>query len=438
MKIKLKMKKIHFHMERKQIPYILLFAIYFFACITGIVNYTITSSIVCVLLILLLKYEEYYLAFPLVMLYYSILALPGINLSIFVIYLLLMGVKLIIERKGLTRIDGRNIGAFAVIFIYSCTCFLVYSIKLAIPFIACSLVIFFYVKKYLYRKSDKIVPFFKYYAIGCLCSYATGIFNDNVMIYDSMTVNKVLSLKRWMATFNDPNYMGIFFMVAVFAVLCLQLFAKIPRLIVIFALLVMLLSTMSMTAILGFVLIYLIYLLLKNKITIKMLIYLIIVACVIVGIYNYGLQNPDTPMLGTVAVRLQERIDLIKLGSISKASTGRTDLLKEHLEYFASQNILKKLVGGNIINSIAIERKNGLSYAVAHNEYVDLLLNVGILGTVIIIISWLINMGKNGINYLKYNKNEDLCMFIVKCIFLYYCSGLTMLMDIRFYIFYIL
>lgn len=248
-------------MDKLNISNILLFAVYFFSCITGIINYQVTSIIVCILLVILFKYPEYYLAFPVILLYYSILVLPGINLSIFVIYLLLMGVRLVREGKILNNIDMRNIGAFLVIFIYSCTFFLVYSIKLAIPFLICSLIIFLYVKRYLNRNSDSINLFFKYYVIGCLCSYLTGIFTDNVMIYDSLTVDKVLTLKRWMATFNDPNYMGIFFMIAIFAILCLELYSWKVRLTITAILLIMLLSTMSMTAILGLVMIYLVYLL---------------------------------------------------------------------------------------------------------------------------------------------------------------------------------
>lgn len=438
MKIRLRKGKISFSMDKLNISNILLFAVYFFSCITGIINYQVTSIIVCILLVILFKYPEYYLAFPVILLYYSILVLPGINLSIFVIYLLLMGVRLVREGKILNNIDMRNIGAFLVIFIYSCTFFLVYSIKLAIPFLICSLIIFLYVKRYLNRNSDSINLFFKYYVIGCLCSYLTGIFTDNVMIYDSLTVGKVLTLKRWMATFNDPNYMGIFFMIAIFAILCLELYSWKVRLTITAILLIMLLSTMSMTAILGLVMIYLVYLLLKNKISIKLLSYLIIVFCILIGIYNYGLNNPSTPLLGTVTLRVQERIDLVSKGSLSKASTGRTDLSKEHLKYFASQDVINQLIGGNIVNSIAIEKKIGNDYAVAHNEYVDLLLNVGILGTILILLSWLIVAIKDLFNYLKYKKKYDLCSFILKSVFLYYCFGLTMFMDIRFYIFYIL
>lgn len=423
--------------DKRKYPFFLLAGIYFFSCITGILNYTITSSIVTLLLVFLVQYNEYYLAFPIILLYYSVLLIPGANLSVFVFYLLLMGIKLIILGKGQFEANRRNVICFIVVLVYSCTVFLVYDVKLAIPFIISSVVMFFYTKKYLYY-SENLKRFLKFYVIACICSFMTGIFTNNIMVYDALTIDKVLNLRRWMATFNDPNYMGLFFMVAIFAILCYELFPKVIRYALVIALCCMILSTMSVTAILGGMIVFIIYLLLKNKIRLKSVIYLILLFIVLGGIYNYGVNNPKTPLIGTVSQRIEEKIELTQMGDVSKASTGRLDLSEEHMSYFENQKLGEKMVGGNIINAIAIEPKRELRYAVAHNEYVDLLLNVGLIGAILMIGSWIITLGKDLIIYWKCNQNKELFLVITRLIFLYYCFGLTMFMDIRFFLFYIL
>ena len=129
--------------DKRKYPFFLLAGIYFFSCITGILNYTITSSIVTLLLVFLVQYNEYYLAFPIILLYYSVLLIPGVNLSVFVFYLLLMGIKLIILGKGHFEANRRNVICFIVVLVYSCTVFLVYDVKLAKPLIISSVVMFF-------------------------------------------------------------------------------------------------------------------------------------------------------------------------------------------------------------------------------------------------------------------------------------------------------
>ncbi|MFQ9668569.1 O-antigen ligase family protein [Thomasclavelia spiroformis] len=260
------------------------------------------------------------------------------------------------------------------------------------------------------------------------------------MKYDELldTGEQLLTLTRWMGTFNDPNYMGLFFSVGFFAIVTLEIFSKKIKIILAITLLAMIVSTMSTTAILGIILISFIYILLKYKISLKTIILFLTSIGVVIFVFNYGLNNPNATILNTFSQRINQKFNALETNDMKTATTNRTDLAKNHLEYFFSQNIGKQLFGGNVINAVAIEKNNQLNENLAHNEYVDLLLNIGIIGTVIVVGIWLSKLKRDLSIYFKCNDSLSLSMFIIRMVFLYYCFGLTIFMDIRFFLFYLI
>ena len=299
--------------------------------------------------------------------------------------------------------------------------------------------VFCYVSKFLNNKKN-VVIFFKYYVFACIASFITGIFTGNVMRYNELidASEQFLTLTRWMGTFNDPNYMGFFFSVGFFAVVTLEIFTKRNKIILAITLLIMIVSTMSTTAILGIILIFFVYILLRYKISLKTIVLFLTSISLAVFIFNYGLNNPNATILNTFSQRINQKFIALETNDIKTATTNRTDLARNHLEYFFSQNMSKQLFGGNVINAVAIEKNNQLNENLAHNEYVDLLLNIGIVGTVIVVGIWLSKLKRDLSIYFKYNDLLSLSMFIIRMVFLYYCFGLTIFMDIRFFLFYLI
>ena len=416
---------------------ILLSMIYFISAFTGLISMNIVAGIIFVIMIILFFSEEFYLIFPIVLFYHSIFVIPIINLSLFSTYLVLCLLKIMTSSK--ISSSKKNITTLIIIMLYITLAYSSYDLKNAIILIINFIAVFCYVSKFLNNKKN-VVIFFKYYVFACIASFITGIFTGNVMRYNELidASEQFLTLTRWMGTFNDPNYMGFFFSIGFFAVVTLEIFTKRNKIILAITLLIMIVSTMSTTAILGIILIFFVYILLRYKISLKTIVLFLTSISLAVFIFNYGLNNPNATILNTFSQRINQKFIALETNDIKTATTNRTDLARNHLEYFFSQNMSKQLFGGNVINAVAIEKNNQLNENLAHNEYVDLLLNIGIVGTVIVVGIWLSKLKRDLSIYFKYNDSLSLSMFIIRMVFLYYCFGLTIFMDIRFFLFYLI
>ena len=416
---------------------ILLSMIYFISAFTGLISMNIVAGIIFVIMIILFFSEEFYLIFPIVLFYHSIFVIPIINLSLFSTYLVLCLLKIMTSSK--ISSSKKNITILIIIMLYITLAYSSYDLKNAIILIINFIAVFCYVSKFLNNKKN-VVIFFKYYVFACIASFITGIFTGNVMRYNELidASEQFLTLTRWMGTFNDPNYMGFFFSIEFFAVVTLEIFTKRNKIILAITLLIMIVSTMSTTAILGIILIFFVYILLRYKISLKTIVLFLTSISLAVFIFNYGLNNPNATILNTFSQRINQKFIALETNDIKTATTNRTDLARNHLEYFFSQNMSKQLFGGNVINAVAIEKNNQLNENLAHNEYVDLLLNIGIVGTVIVVGIWLSKLKRDLSIYFKYNDSLSLSMFIIRMVFLYYCFGLTIFMDIRFFLFYLI
>ena len=411
--------------------------IYFISAFTGLISMNIVAGIIFVIMIILFFSEEFYLIFPIVLFYHSIFVIPIINLSLFSTYLVLCLLKIMTSSK--ISSSKKNITILIIIMLYITLAYSSYDLKNAIILIINFIAVFCYVSKFLNNKKN-VVIFFKYYVFACIASFITGIFTGNVMRYNELidASEQFLTLTRWMGTFNDPNYMGFFFSIGFFAVVTLEIFTKRNKIILAITLLIMIVSTMSTTAILGIILIFFVYILLRYKISLKTIVLFLTSISLAVFIFNYGLNNPNATILNTFSQRINQKFIALETNDIKTATTNRTDLARNHLEYFFSQNMSKQLFGGNVINAVAIEKNNQLNENLAHNEYVDLLLNIGIVGTVIVVGIWLSKLKRDLSIYFKYNDSLSLSMFIIRMVFLYYCFGLTIFMDIRFFLFYLI
>lgn len=416
---------------------ILLSMIYFISAFTGLISMNIVAGIIFVIMIILFFSEEFYLIFPIVLFYHSIFVIPIMNLSLFSTYLVLCLLKIMTSSK--ISSSKKNITILIIIMLYITLAYSSYDLKNAIILIINFIAVFCYVSKFLNNKNN-IVIFFNYYVFACIASFITGIFTGNVMRYNELidASEQFLTLTRWMGTFNDPNYMGFFFSIGFFAVVTLEIFTKRNKIILAITLLIMIVSTMSTTAILGIILIFFVYILLRYKISLKTIVLFLTSISLAVFIFNYGLNNPNATILNTFSQRINQKFIALETNDIKTATTNRTDLARNHLEYFFSQNMSKQLFGGNVINAVAIEKNNQLNENLAHNEYVDLLLNIGIVGTVIVVGIWLSKLKRDLSIYFKYNDSLSLSMFIIRMVFLYYCFGLTIFMDIRFFLFYLI
>ncbi len=298
-----------------------------------------------------------------------------------------------------------------------------------------SVITILYTKKKLLSEGKLLRQFFMIFVLTAVVSYFNGLFSKN--IYDTVLIlgGHASNVARTMGTFNDPNYMGLFYSVAVFSMVSLELFDKKVRAILVCALYVMIATTLSITAIIGNILFWTIYLLVTKKINIKTLITVLLVAAVCVGLYSYGLKHTNIPYLSDLSARISDKLQ--NADNMNSLTTGRSGHAENHWNYYCEQNFLRMLMGGNCVNSLAIDP--AIDTIVAHNEYVDLLLNVGFIGTFILVLYLGKRLVQEYFDYRYDNTNKNaLCVFMIKVVYAFYAATLTMFMENRFLLFYFL
>ncbi len=391
----------------------------------GILPQTLLALVVLVLSVVLMFTGKIYLAFPIMIFYYSPLD-NFMGMSVFRYFTFLFIAYTLGYFYKKISINIAYLAVLLIYFIYSCYFSLTYDLQRGIFAFFDIMCAYLLVSIYLKNK-ENLKWFFTVYVLIAVLSFFTGIYTQNFFV-DEYEVG--VETFRNMATFEDPNYMGFFFSLAIFSVIALELFTKRFRIVLTVVLTAMILSTLSMTAIIGNILFWTLYLVVTKKINIKTIIVILLIVAVLLSLYYYGLAHADAPVIGPLANRIDGKLGSLMQDDINSFSTGRFDLTQQHLNIFSEQTTFKKLFGFNATNPLKVDLQG--SKAAAHNEYVDLLLNIGILGTVIFIGFALWRFITLMREYISTKDKSALCFSMIRFIWFYYAFTLTLFMDNRF------
>ncbi len=387
---------------------------------TGFFNQEILSLGIVACCGVLLLCDKLYLGFPFVIFYNSFYGLV-LGTSVLRLYTLLVLAQFFLH---FTRKSVLRISYLPVLLVYTLFLILVmipHNIREGL-FLFLDIACCMSIVATLTNDVEKLKSFFKVYTFVCFCSYITGTFFEN-------SVGNEMYYMRFQATFEDPNYMGFFFTLAIFATVTLKLFPKIWRWAIVVVLYVMMLSSLSMTAILVNTILWLVYLALTRKINVKTFIVIVLVIALLLSAYAYGQSDPDAPIFGDLATRLDEKIEDLQGGDYDELTTGRLHLSERNLKFYWNLPVFNLLFGGYSVNCRYIHPD--LS-AVSHNEYVDLLLNVGLFGALVMIGFFAYAYWQHIKRYLADRQDADLCVVMLKTIWLLYAFTLTMFLDFRF------
>lgn len=110
-----------------------------------------------------------------------------------------------------------------------------------------------------------------------------------------------------------------------------------------------------------------------------------VIACIIAGVLLLNWAYDVFPGVERTFSRFAEKIMQLNAGGIDSATTDRSVLWKEHLDFFWNQdNLIRILFGGNYLTD------RGMDYSkfsvVSHQVYVDALICFGLVGTVLYIV----------------------------------------------------
>lgn len=403
------------------------------ALMTGFVSQSLLSFAVLAISILLVISGDIYLVFPIMLFYYESFG-QLMGMSTYRYFSLLFLFAIILMRPIFTF----RFSQFVPFFLFVIYCGIVIApdnVRKAI-FAVVDIVCILALVNYFLCDERKMKKFFTVYAFTAICAFFTGVFLNRSHSAVTEINGEFVEIVRNYATFEDPNYAGLFYTLAIFAVVTLKLFKPAWRAAIVIALYAMVLTTLSITAIIVNILLWLLYLIVFKKINAITGVCLILVVIILLGLYAYGLSRPSTPVIGMLSLRISDKLNSLESNDIDSVTTNRSALTERHWQFFQNQSPFRMLVGMNAASTLKTDL-NG-DRGAAHNEYVDLLLNIGIFGTILYLGTFL-SRGLVAYQGLRTPKSGYWgCIFMTKAIWLLYALTLTMFGDYRFMLLFFL
>ena len=382
--------------------------------------------------------KKTYLLFPVFIFYYSYFD-NIFGLSVFRWFTFLFFLDIFLhDMKKLRKIPFTIYCVLLIYLTYSVAVVAPHELKLAAfvlwdIYVACLLVL------KLRENMDALKQFCYFYVFIALVSFVVGYLlgTDNLLHVNTLLGGTVVRVSRYCGTFEDPNYMGFFYTIAVFSIVSLKLYTKKLRVLIIALLYAMVLFTLSITALIGNVLLWTLFLIVDRKINIKTVAAALVLITAALQTYHWALtQPPDNPVT-QLSLRVEDKLDAFFSGDVDDFTTGRTSIAEQHMEFFKDQTIVGKLIGMNAVNTRFVQL-DGYQARPAHNEYVDMLLNVGILGSMALLAYILHRILRLMVLYRETKQAGYLCLLMYKLIWCYYVATLTVFLDYRFFIFYLI
>lgn len=374
--------------------------------------------------------DTIFLILPLLIIFYPIFVLPG-NIVVYRLFTVLYVIKTLIISNG--KIHTKFLSLFAVIVVYSFAVMAKHSISLSLSIAFDALFAIVFVSNSL-SKPNSIIQFMLFMTLSLVISGLFGFFSDFSNAYSqSFYLNgQWILVSRFITTFPDPNYLGFYINIAILFLLIFKPFRrKIVRVIIIAFLYVVLFSTLSLTGIMANMICIFTLILFFSKNRIKYIVMLPIMIACVVFLLNRALSNPSSPLYGA-AIRIYSILSQSEDISFTSLTSNRFTLWVKHLTYYFNQPFVKILFGGNRITALSVD--NTVFSAVSHQDIIDLLLNVGIVGFMIYLVFFVRNVLHRWKMYRITKQKIYLSLIFVKLIWLIYAFTLSMFLEPRFFI----
>ena len=205
------------------------------------------------------------------------------------------------------------------------------------------------------------------------------------------TLNTNVSI-RFVLAFTDPNYAGLFLSIGLYMLIFQKdNFLFLVRAIGIVACSCFILLTLSSSALICNVVVLFVWgisnfpKLVTKKNEIQKVVIFVIAAVFLICILQYFANNMFPEMQRAIE-RFVEKILLFRTGNLDSATTDRSSIWNEHLNFYINQNNMwKVLFGGNYLTDRGFDTR--YFDIVSHQTYIDSLLCFGLFGTGIYVAS---------------------------------------------------
>ena len=277
--------------------------------------------------------------------------------------------------------------------------------------------------------------FWKMFVIAAISSAIVGLVGNNTIKASFSSGTGYYFFNRIIGTFDDPNYAGFYYNLAICVCVTMNVFKnRVLKYFAIALLYVMLIVSVSVTALFANVILILCVLLFKNRISLKSFLWIAALFSLLLILYYCALIHDDWGYLYDFAVRLEQKIELFSTNDLSGVTSGRTSIAQSNFRYYWNQdNIFNYLFG---LNGITTRYIDTTKFAFAsHNEYIDLLLNVGIIGLLFYMGNIFVNaFTKSNRNYL-FTEHETFIKS-ARLLYIVYAFTITLFLEPRFMVFH--
>ena len=278
-----------------------------------------------------------------------------------------------------------------------------FEFMLAVEMILSFIALAFIVEELFYK--ERWYVFCKWYMLSLFVATIYGMCTYIAALHEPSNYG----VFRYTLAFTDPNYAGMFLSIGFYILFFLKdLFRPIVRILGMTICILSILITVSSSAILcNIIVAILLCITLKSEdITIKKFFQKTlskIIISVIIILFIVWLGIKYFPGLERSFFRFSEKVDMFLAGGIEMATTDRSIIWEEHLNFFWGQkNLLKILFGGNYLTDRGLDES--LFTIVSHEVYIDSLICFGLVGTVF----YIIEIARQLINKWK-ARNLSLC-----------------------------
>lgn len=386
------------------------------------------------ILLLTVRRDEFIYAFPIVLFFYTKLVVFNF-ISIYRIYTIIYIIRsIILQTHYQKRSCMRRLIPYCVIVLYILFVISIRSPQLGVNCFIDFTFLFLFTSEIERRTHQGAL-------VDCLvlAGVSSGIYG--ILSGASMDVGQSLDgayydVTRYLCSFEDVNYAGFFLNVALICALSAEsdTLKRAKPLIVVF-LYYSIIRTGSTTAYICNVVAVIAFICLRYRTRgVKAILLITSMLILLITLYNLSLNYLDNDFLNTIALRVNDKLNSLQEGDIDRFTTLRTALSREHINYFISLESLPALLfGGHAVAAPLLDTQ--IFSGMAHNEYIDLLLNVGLFGAVLLGGACVLYTCKFFVGAVS-GDSLARTSFLIKILLIMYAGTITIFLDSRFYFFF--
>jgi len=357
---------------------------------SGIAN--IIALIEFVIALYYFSSDKFWLITPIVCLYQSQLVLVGERIEFFLVFGLLSLVRLVLREKTLKKSGIRNKIIFVYLMIYASIVMMLWGEMFEGLKLLFQTITMFYAAYCIHNNEELFISLKKVVIFMSISAALYGVLFVNIKGQYEEQSTIVQYGARYSGTTGDPNYMAFFYCIAFCFLIFMQIKHQWIKRLIMLILFIAMALTGSLTGLLTFAVIMLLYLLFAKEVKLrnKVITSVLVIAVAVFFVWYIFSDRTGIEVLNLYRERILEKMVYANQGDLGGLTTGRTELSGKYIKYLFEQNIFRILFGGYQLNAMGLmgEAAKLVKWG-AHNSYVDVLMTSGIIGFICFVCAFL-------------------------------------------------